>query len=431
MAFDFSVEPEFQELLDWARDFVVTNVHPLDVLWRHDNYAPLDGERRAVVRHLKDQVRRKGLWACHLGTDLGGQGYGQLKLALLNEVLGTSIWAPRIFGTQAPDTGNAEILAHYGTAEQKAAYLQPLLEGDIVSCFSMTEPQGGADPGVFVTRAEQDGDDWVINGQKFFSSNARWASFLIVMAVTDPDQPLRSRMSMFLVPSNTPGIVIDRNLSHLTEPEDDGSEALISYHDVRVPFSAMLGARGDAFGVAQTRLGGGRVHHAMRSIGAAQRCLDMMAERAVSRTTKGELLADKQAVQNMVAESYLDIQQFRLFVLYTAWQIDRLNDYQRVRKDIAAIKVLTPRVLEGVARRAIQVHGALGTTFDLPLTHFMGHGMLLALADGPTEVHQTTVARQVLRDYVPAQGMWPSEHVPTRRVEAERWLKEQLAAVQV
>ncbi|WP_375482503.1 acyl-CoA dehydrogenase family protein [uncultured Jatrophihabitans sp.] len=431
MSFDFSVEPEFQELLDWARDFVVANVHPLDVLWRHDNYAPLDGERRAVVRHLKDQVRSKGLWACHLGSDLGGQGYGQLKLALLNEVLGTSIWAPRIFGTQAPDTGNAEILAHYGTADQKAEYLQPLLEGDIVSCFSMTEPQGGADPGVFVTRADRDGDDWVINGQKFFSSNARWASFLIVMAVTDPDRPLRSRMSMFLVPADTPGIVIDRNLSHLTEPEDDGSEALISYHDVRVPSTAMLGERGDAFGVAQTRLGGGRVHHAMRSIGAAQRCLDMMAERAVSRTTKGELLADKQAVQNMVAESYLDIQQFRLFVLYTAWQIDRFNDYQRVRKDIAAIKVLTPRVLEGVARRAIQVHGALGTTFDLPLTQFLGNGMLLALADGPTEVHQTTVARQVLRDYVPAQGMWPSEHVPTRRVEAERWLKEQLAVVQV
>jgi acyl-CoA dehydrogenase len=429
VGFDFSVEPEFQELLDWARGFVVENVYPLDLLWPHENYAPLDEQRRAVVHRLKQQVRAKGLWACHLGPELGGQGFGQLKLALLNEILGTSIWAPRVFGTQAPDTGNAEILAHYGTPEQKAAYLAPLLEGDIVSCFSMTEPQGGADPDVFVTRAVLDGDHWVINGQKFFSSNARWASFLIVMAVTDPAAPLRERMSMFLVPADAEGVVIDRNLSHLTEPADDGSEALISYHDVRVPASAMLGRRGDAFGVAQTRLGGGRVHHAMRSIGGAQRCLDMMAERALSRRTKGERLADKQAVQNMIAESYIEIQQFRLLVMYTAWQIDRFNDYDRVRKDIAAIKVLTPRVLEGVARRAIQVHGALGTTFDLPLTHFLGHGMLLALADGPTEVHQTTVAKQVLRGYRPAPGLWPTEHVPARRAAAEKWLAEQQAPV--
>jgi acyl-CoA dehydrogenase len=429
VAFDFSVDPDFQAQLDWAREFVHTHVYPLDLLWPHENYAPLDDERRAVVNSLKQQVRDQGLWACHLGAELGGQGYGQLKLALLNEILGTSTWAPRIFGTQAPDTGNAEILAHYGTPEQKAAYLEPLLEGDIVSSFSMTEPQGGADPGVFVTAAVQDGDEWVINGQKFFSSNARWASFFIVMAVTDPGAPLRERMSMFLVPAGTEGIVIDRNLSHLTEPADDGTEALLSYHDVRVPANAMLGARGDAFGVAQTRLGGGRVHHAMRSIGGAQRCLDMMAERALSRYTKGERLAEKQAVQAMIADSYIEIQQFRLFVLYTAWQIDKLHDYQRVRKDIAAIKVQTPRVLESVARRAIQVHGALGTTYDLPLTHFLGHGMLLALADGPTEVHQGTVAKHVLRGYRPASGMWPSEHIPTRREAAEKWYAEQLAAV--
>jgi acyl-CoA dehydrogenase len=429
VAFDFSVDPEFQLQLDWARGFVRTHVYQLDLLWPHENYAPLDKERRAVVNGLKQQVRDQGLWACHLGADLGGQGYGQLKLALLNEILGTSTWAPRIFGTQAPDTGNAEILAHYGTPEQKAAYLAPLLEGDIVSCFSMTEPQGGADPGVFVTRAVQDGTDWVINGQKFFSSNARWASFFIVMAVTDPDAPVHQRMSMLLVPGDTEGLVIDRNMSHVTEPPDDGSEALLSYHDVRVPATAMLGARGDAFAVAQTRLGGGRVHHAMRSIGGAQRCLDMMAERALSRYTKGERLAEKQAVQAMIADSYIDIQQFRLFVLYTAWQIDKFQDYQRVRKDIAAIKVQTPRVLETIARRAIQVHGALGTTYDLPLTHFLGHGMLLALADGPTEVHQGTVAKQVLRGYEPAPGMWPSEYIPTRREAAEKWYAERLASV--
>ncbi|MEV4105842.1 acyl-CoA dehydrogenase family protein [Nonomuraea sp. NPDC049649] len=419
MSWDFTVEPEFQELLDWADAFVTDKVYKLDALWPHDIYRPLTEEQRCVIAPMKQAVRDKGLWACHLGPELGGQGYGQLKLALLNEILGKSIWGPRIFGTQAPDTGNAEIIAHYGTPEQRERYLEPLLEGDIVSCFSMTEPQGGADPGVFVTRAERDGDEWVINGTKFFSSNARWASFLIVMAVTNPDAPVNKRMSMFLVPADTPGIDIERNLAHLGELPDDGSEALIHYRDVRVPSSALLGAEGDAFGVAQTRLGGGRVHHAMRAVGGAQRCLDMMCERALSRTTKGELLGAKQAVQAMIADSYLEIQQFRLFVMYTAWQIDRYKDYNRVRKDIAAIKVQTPRVLESVARRAIQVHGALGTTYDLPLTRFLSGGMVLALADGPTEVHQSTVARQLLRGYSPSPGPWPSEHIPTLRAQAE------------
>jgi acyl-CoA dehydrogenase len=421
MSWDFSVEPEFQELLDWADSFVTSKVYQLDLLWPHDNYKPLgdlSDQQRGVIAPLKQAVREKGLWACHLGPELGGQGFGQLKLAMLNEILGKSIWGPRIFGTQAPDTGNAEIIAHYGTPEQKATYLQPLLEGDIVSCFSMTEPQGGADPDVFETLATRDGDDWVINGEKFFSSNARWAAFYIVMAITDPEAPLRHRMSMFLVPADTPGIEIVRNLAHLGEPEDDGSEALVHYQDVRVPATALLGKQGDAFGVAQTRLGGGRVHHAMRTVGNAQRCLDMMAERALSRVTKGERLADKQAVQAMLADSYIEIQQFRLLVMYVAWQIDKYQDYQRVRKDIAAIKVLTPKVMEAVGKRAIQIHGALGTTYDLPLTRMFASGLMLALADGPTEVHQTTVAKQLLRQYKPADGLWPSEHIPTLRAAA-------------
>jgi acyl-CoA dehydrogenase len=419
MSWDFTVDPQFQELLDWATEFVEDKVYKLDVLWPHDTFRPLTDVQRKVIDPLKQQVRDKGLWACHLGPELGGQGYGQLKLAMLNEILGKSTWGPRVFGTQAPDTGNAEIIAHYGTPEQKAAYLAPLLDGEIVSSFSMTEPQGGADPGVFVTRAERDGDEWVINGQKFFTSNARWASFFIVMAVTNPTASVNRRMSMFLVPADTPGIVIERNLASWAESPDDGSHALISYQDVRVPGSALLGDEGDAFGVAQTRLGGGRVHHAMRAVGGAQRCLDMMAERALSRTTKGELLAQKQAVQAMLADSYIEIQQFRLLVMYTAWQIDRYQDYNRVRKDIAAIKVQTPRVLESVARRAIQIHGALGTTSDLPLIRFYGGGIMLALADGPTEVHQGTVARQLLRGYQAAEGMWPSEYIPARRAAAE------------
>jgi acyl-CoA dehydrogenase len=415
MAWDFSTDPDYQAKLDWAAEFVRDKVEPLDLLWPHDVYKPMTTQQRAIIDPLKKEVREQRLWACHLGPELGGEGYGQLKLALLNEVLGRSSWAPRVFGTQAPDTGNAEILAHYGTPEQKARYLEPLLEGDIVSCFSMTEPQAGADPGEFTTRAVRDGDHWMITGEKFFSSNARWAEFLIVMAVTSPDAGVRHRMSMFLVPADTPGVEIVRNSALFGDPEGEGSHALISYRDVRVPAEAMLGAEGDAFGVAQTRLGGGRVHHAMRTVGLAQQALDMMAERALSRRTKGSVLADKQAVQIHLAESYLQVKQFRLLVLNTAWRIEQYNDYQRVRQDIAAIKVLTPKVLHDVAQRAVQVHGALGVTDELPLMSMMLTAQVLGLADGPTEVHQVTVARQLLRGYQAAEGMWPTAHIPTRR----------------
>ena len=418
MAWDFSTDSDYQAKLDWAAAFVDDRVTQLDLLWPHDVYKPMTPEQRTIIDPMKDEVRNQGLWACHLGPELGGEGYGQIKLALLNEVLGRSQWAPRIFGTQAPDTGNAEIIAHYGTAEQQARYLAPLLEGDIVSCFSMTEPQAGADPGEFVTRAVRDGDDWVINGTKFFSSNARWAEFLIVMAVTDPCAPVRQRMSMFLVPTKTPGIDIVRNVALYGTPEGEGSHALIEYRDVRVPADALLGAEGDAFGVAQTRLGGGRVHHAMRTVGLAQQALDMMAERALSRRTRGQLLADMQAVQIHLAESYLQLQQFRLLVMNTAWKIEHHNDYRKVRQDIAAIKVLTARVLHDVAQRALQVHGALGVSDEMPFMSMILAAQSLGLADGPTEVHQVTVARQLLRGYRPAEGLWPTAHLPTRRAAA-------------
>ncbi|HEY3737875.1 MAG TPA: acyl-CoA dehydrogenase family protein [Jatrophihabitans sp.] len=432
MSWDFSTDPDFQEKLDWAADFVRTEVARLDLLWPNGFYLPtadMTEEQRAVITPLKQRVRDAGLWACHLGPELGGPGYGQLKLALLNEILGRSYWAPRIFGTQAPDTGNAEIIAHYGTETQKARYLAPLLEGDIVSCYSMTEPHGGADPGVFTTTAVRDGENWVINGRKFFSSNARWASFFIVMAVTDPQAPTLNRMTTFLVPAETPGVIIERNLETLDEPEGEGSEALVRYDTVRVPADAVLGPVNGAFVVAQVRLGGGRVHHAMRCIGIAQIALDMMAERVLSRTTQGSLLADKQMVQQHLADSYVELQQLRLLVLYTAWQIDKYGDYNRVRKDIAAIKVMAPQVVENIARRAIAVHGALGTTRDLPLMRYLNTGILLTLADGPTEVHKQTVAKQLLRDYRATDGLWPSAHLPTLRAKAALELGVQIDSI--
>jgi acyl-CoA dehydrogenase len=360
VSWDFETEPEFQKELDWVQQFVREEVEPLDYVLGHP-YDVRDPKRNALVRPLQAEVRKRKLWACHLGPELGGQGYGQVKLALMNEILGGSRFAPIVFGCQAPDSGNAEILAHYGTADQKKRFLEPLLNNEIVSAFSMTEPQGGADPKVFTTKAELKGDQWVINGQKWFSSNAHLASFLIVMAVTDPAASPYQRMSMFVVPTETPGVNILRNLA-VGMHEREGSHAFIRYEDVHVPKDHMLGPRGGAFVVAQTRLGGGRIHHAMRTIGQVRRAFDMMCERVLSRTTQGSLLADKQMVQEKIADSWMEIEQFRLLVLRTAWKIDRYKDYLKVRKDIAAVKALMPKVFHDVAARALHLHGSLGAT---------------------------------------------------------------------
>lgn len=417
MSWGFDTDPEFQPVLDWMETFVQEKVEPLDMLLE-DSYDVKNPDFIRLVRPLQEEVKARGLWACHLGPDLGGPGFGQLKLALMNEVLGKSRFAPITFGCQAPDTGNSEILAHYGTREHKARYLQPLLDGEIVSCFSMTEPLGGADPTMFTCRATEDGDDFVINGEKWFSSNARWASFLIVMAVTDPDAAPHKRMSMFIVPSETPGINIIRNTGVGNEPRGHGGHAYIRYEDVRIPKTNMLGARGQAFAVAQTRLGGGRIHHAMRTMGQLQRAFDMMCERVLSRSTKGEVLADKQSVQEKIADSWMEMEQFRLIVLRTAWRIDQYKDYMMVRKDIAAIKALMPKVYHDVVSRALHLHGSIGVSNEMPFTNMLISSYTMGLADGPTEVHKVTVAKQVLRDYKPTKDLFPSYHLPRRYNEA-------------
>jgi acyl-CoA dehydrogenase len=418
VAWDFSTDPDFQQRLDWMDGFVREEIEPIDALWGNRAYHPPDPTLRRIVDPLKAEVRRRGLWACHLGPDLGGQGYGQLKLALMNEILGRSNWAPIVFGCQAPDTGNAEIIAHYGTPEQKARYLAPLLAGEIFSCYSMTEPQGGSDPKLFRTRAVRHGDDWVITGEKFFSSNLETAAFVIVMAVTDPDAPPYQRMSMFLVPRETPGLRVVRLLGTAGEPLGHGMHAYVRYDDVRVPAANLLGGEGQGFAIAQTRLGGGRIHHAMRTVAQCRRAFDMMCERALSRETQGSLLAEKQSVQNYIADSYAQIEQFRLFVLYTAWLIDQKTT-AGTRKEIAACKVLAATVLHDVVQRAIQVHGALGVSNELPLVGLWHVAAMMGIMDGPTEVHRVTVARQVLKGRRPAPDGWPSEHVP-RKVAAAR-----------
>ncbi len=417
MAWDFETDPEFQEELDWVAEFVRTEVEPLDHVIRHP-YDLTDPVRQALIPPLQEKVKERGLWACHLGPDLGGPGYGQVKLALLNEQLGVAHCAPITFGCQAPDSGNAEILAHYGTPEQKERWLRPLLDNEIVSCFSMTEPQGGADPKVFTTRAERDGDEWVLNGEKWFSSHARFASFLIVMAVTDPDNPPYQQMSMFIVPSDTPGVEIIRNVGLGYQPPDAGTHAYIRYTDVRVPAENLLGDRGGAFVVAQTRLGGGRIHHAMRTVGMVQRALDMMCERVLSRHTQGEMLGRKQLVQGMIADSWIELEQFRLLVMRTAWRIDKYKDYKRVRKDISAVKATMPKVFHDVAARALQLHGSLGVSSEMPFSAMLIESFHMGLADGPTEVHKVTVARQVLSEYTPTEGLFPTRHIPRLREEA-------------
>ena len=418
---DFRIEPELQAKLDWMKTFIKEECEVMDLLFPGfgDPYDISNAKARRLLRPLQQQVRAQGLWACHLGKDLGGPGYGQVTLGLMNELIGRSQWAPTIFGTAAPDTGNAEILAMFGTEAQKARFLQPLMDGEIVSCFSMTEPQGGADPTEFTCRAWQDGDAWVIEGDKWFSSNARFAAFLIVMAVTNPENPPHSRMSMFIVPAETPGIEILRNVKLSGEVDaEEGAHAHIHYDKVRVPLDAMLGAPGEAFKVAQARLGGGRVHHAMRSVGQCQRALDMMLERAVSRRTKGKMLGDHQFVQGMIADSVVELEQFRLLVLKTAWIIDN-EPHGAARPWIAMCKIQLAKVYSDITHRAVHLHGSLGVSADMPLGKMLMGGPTLGVADGPTEVHKVQLAKAYLKNVVPAPGLFPSEHLPTRLAAAK------------
>jgi alkylation response protein AidB-like acyl-CoA dehydrogenase len=275
----------------------------------------------------------------------------------------------------------------------------------------------------------QDGDDWVINGEKWFSSFADIAAFLIVMTVTDRDAPPYSQQSMFVVPRETPGINVLRNVGLGYQPLGRGREGYVRYENVRVPADHMLGPRGGAFMVAQTRLGGGRIHHAMRTVGLVRRIFDMICERAVSRHTQGEMLGKKQLVQEMVADSWIDVEAFRLLTLQTAWKIDQFNDYKAVRADISAVKAMMQKVLHDLSARALQIHGSLGTTHEMPFVQYLVESFVLGLADGPTEVHKVTLAREVLKAYEPAPDLFPSEHLLRLKAEAEAKVADRLRGV--
>ena len=400
MAWDFQTEPEWQEKLDWIQRFCEDEVEPLGHIFPHAVRLP-DPKVKELVRDLQQQVKDQGLWALFLDEELGGPGYGQLKLALVNEILGRYPAAPQLFGAAAPDTGNMEMLAAYGTEEQKKRWLEPLINQEIFSAYSMTEPQGGSDPNLFRTHAMRDGDEWVINGEKWFTSAGRVADILFVMCTN----------GMYVVPRDTPGVEImpqPRNHNH------------IKYTDVRVPLDHLLGPEDGAKVLAQKRLGGGRIHHAMRTIAQCKLAFDMMCERALSRESHGKIVADHQMVQEKIAESYASINMLRLYVLETAWKIDN-SSTQETRTDIAAVKFTMARVLREVSYNALHIHGALGTTDLTPLQAMYAAAPTMGIADGVDEVHIATVARRVLRDYRPHEGYWPTEYIPAKREEA--WKK--------
>jgi acyl-CoA dehydrogenase len=417
MAWDFSTEPEFEAQLEWAQTFVREEIIPLETLadrWREDR----DTFNR-IVAPLKEEVKRRGMWAAHLPPELGGGGWGQVKLGLMHEILGQCAYAPSIFGNQAPDSGNAELIAVGGSEEQKKKWMEPLLAGEMRSCFSMTEPGAGADPTLLTTDAVRDGDEWLINGHKWFSSNASIADFLIVMCRTNPDNEPHRRFSMIIVPTNTPGVDILRDVPTMGEPDhrtgEPGGHAEIMYRDVRVPYENVVGNEGDGFLLAQKRLGPGRIHHCMRWLGQSRRAFDMLCERSLSRYAHGSTLAEKQMVQDWIAESYAEMQAARLLTLHAAWKMDT-EGIGKSRVEIAAIKFWGAKVLYNVIDRAIQVHGSLGYTTDLPLESMYRAARAARIYDGPDEVHKVTVARNLLKRYKPAEV--PTEHVPTRRAAA-------------
>jgi acyl-CoA dehydrogenase len=352
-------------------------------------------KRKELYRGIQAKVKQAGLWAPHLPEEYGGMGIGFLKHAYMNEIMAWSPFSSGLFGCQAPNSGNQTILVKYGTPEQKKKWLEPLVRGEIESCFSMTEPnQPGSDPYAIQTRAVKDGNDWVINGHKWFTSNARRAAFAIVMCRTESDDGSgsRDRMTQIIVPMDTQGVNIIRSVPVWGHEQGDHCE--IIYENVRVPLDNALGRRGSGHQAAQDRLGAGRVFHCMTSVGQMWRAFDLMLRRSMDREVHGGKLETKQFVQGFIADSYMDIQSARLMTLHCAHQMEAGQD---PRTMISAIKIFVPAALERVVDRAIQVWGAAGVSSDLPLEGMYRGARTLRIADGPDEVHRILIAKNVLK----------------------------------
>jgi acyl-CoA dehydrogenase len=349
-----------------------------------------------VMLELRARAKAEGLWAPHLPPEVGGTGAGFLAYADLNEEIGRSIWAQLVFNCQAPDAGNGEILSMFGTDEQRSTFLRPLVEGETRSFFSMTEPGvSGADPTGLQTRAVLDGDEWVIDGHKWFSSGAEGAGFGIVMAVTEPDAEPHRRMSQILVPAGSPGLRVEPVPVSGHRGRGWSTHCEVWYSGVRVPAANLLGERGDGFRIAQKRLGPGRIHHVMRWLGQMQRAFELMCSYALEREAFGGRLADKQTVQNWIADSAAEIQACRFMTLDAARKIDAGGE---ARVEISLIKFYAARVLNDVIDRAVQVHGALGLTDRTPLWQMAAAARAGRIYDGPDEVHRMVVSRRILKE---------------------------------
>ena len=355
-------------------------------------------EEPPIIVELRAKAREIGLWNLFLPDEEWGAGLTNLEYTPLCEIMGRSPMAPRVFNCQAPDTGNAEILLEFGSDGQKKTWLRPLLDGEIRSCFSMTEPEvSGADPTKLQTRAERVGDEYVINGHKWFTSSAVGASFAIVMAVTDPDAAPHQRMSQIIVPTDNPGFDLIRSVSVMGHT-GGGGHCEIRYEACRVPVTNRLGPEHSGFMIAQARLGPGRIHHCMRAIGMAERGFEIMCRNANSREVAGGLLRDKQFVQEWVATSRMEIDQARLLTLYAAHKMDRYSK-REARQEISMIKVVVPNMMMNVLDRVIQSLGALGVSDDTLVAGMWRSGRSLRLADGPDEVHKMVIARRELKRF--------------------------------
>jgi alkylation response protein AidB-like acyl-CoA dehydrogenase len=389
--------PGLEELRARYRDFMDAHVYPNEgALGREDD------EADQLVADLRAQAREEGLWAPHLPPDAGGTGRGFLVYAYLNEEIGRSVWAQLVFGCQAPDAGNGEILHLYGTDAQKERWLRPLVAGEVRSFFSMTEPDvAGSDPTLLETRAVLEGEEWVIDGRKWFSSGADGAAFGIVMAVTDPDAEPHRRATQIVVPADSPGLEIRPVPVMGHRGRGWSTHCEVDYSGVRVPVENTLGGRGDGFRIAQKRLGPGRIHHVMRWLGQMQRAFELLCTRALEREAFGSRLADKQTVQNWIADSAAEIQACRLMTLDAAHRIDQGDE---ARVEISLLKFYAARVLNDVVDRAVQVHGALGLTDRTPLAQMYAMARGARIYDGPDEVHRMVVSRRILAAFERGDG---------------------------
>ena len=400
---DFNLSPRVEELRDRVRAFIEVRVLPVEL----EALRALDDEVRpgagvaypAIIREIREVAKEEGLWNLFLPDDRFGPGLTNWEYGVLCEEMGRSpAIAPMAFNCAAPDTGNMEILAEHGTDEQCERWLQPLLDGDTRSCFSMTEPEvSGSDPTTLQTRAELDGDEWVINGHKWFTSGAVGASLAIAMVVTDPEAHPYARASMIIVPTDNPGFNLVRAVPVMGHDGGPG-HCEILYEDCRVPAANLLGPRQSGFVIAQDRLGPGRIHHCMRAIGSAERAIEMMCRRANERESFGSKLADKQFIQDFVAKSRMEVEQARLLTLKAAWVMDT-EGKKAARREISMIKVVAANVVMDVLDRAIQTHGSLGMSDDTPLAGMWRFSRMLRIADGPDEVHKMVIARRELNHW--------------------------------